>query len=106
MSAYKLLDFCKLIGIRVYLISVFRLDTGFNDAIEGTGGEVLVINQVDSLKLKRVYEDILNSQANEMTKTTEEVDKSVSQILASVALILLIIGMVLQNTINCNFTEV
>jgi len=106
MSMFKLMNFCEMIGIRIFLISVSTMEINIASSIKKTGGSIIVTNDINSSKLTKVYKDILDSQANEMIEVEQESDKSLSQLLAFVALIFLFLGIVLQNTFNRNFTEV
>lgn len=106
LSAFKILDFCRMIGIRVYFISVFSVNEDLNQYIKDTGGEVIVEEQISNSNLDRVYTEIFENQANEIEVQQQQVDTSFSGILASIALIFLIFGIILQNTANRNFTEV
>jgi hypothetical protein len=106
MSSFKIIDFCKLVGIRVYFISVFDLDKDLIKFCKDTGGRGEVIKEFDQKKLEEIYNEIVVSQANEYVVKELSVDHSLSDILGGVALWLILTGFMIHTTLQLNFTEV
>src|ERR1019366_8019947 len=65
MSCYKIMDFCKLVGIRVYVISVEQLQDLVLMSCKETGGNGVVIKEYNQVRFDQAYIDIIKSQANE-----------------------------------------
>lgn len=106
MSSFKIIDFCRLAGIRVYFISIFDLDKNLIKFCKDTGGRGEIIKGYDQKKLEEIYNEIVVSQANEYVVKELSVDNSLSHILGGVALWLILTGFMIHTTVQLNFTEV
>ena len=106
MSAYKLINFCKLAGIRVYFISVAIMSPELTQLCLESGGDVLIIRNINESKLEKIYQSIVESQANEYTSIELDKDYSLSVILGCLALAFLSLGLALHNSSQLNYTEV
>lgn len=107
MSTYKIINFCKEIGVRVYFISIFQLEPLIIKYCNETNGlGVLIKDGYDKKRLEEIYEDIVTSQAKEYTIKEEVVDRSLGTILGLIGLGLVLCGLILHNTKQLNFTEV
>lgn len=106
MSAYKILDFCKLSGIRVYFISVDVMPPDITRLCKEGGGDTLIAKPLDISKLEKIYEGIIKSQANEHEDIEIDVDRSLSMYLGLVGLLFVFLGLMLHNTRQLNYTEV
>lgn len=107
MSTYKIINFCKDMGIRVYFISIFQLDPLIIRYCKDSGGRgELITDGYNKKRLEEIYEDIVTSQAKEYTIKEESVDRSLGTILGLIGLALVLCGLVLHNTKQLNFTEV
>lgn len=105
MSAFKLLDFCKMCGIRVYFISIFELDKRIADYCKQTGGRGEVIKGYDKKRLEEIYGDIASSQAKEYTVKEDVVDRSLSQYFGLIGLYCVFVGLFVKSMF-ANYTEV
>lgn len=107
MSTYKIINFCKEVGIRVYFISIYQLDQTIIRYCKDTNGRgEIVADGYNKKKLEAIYEDIVTSQAKEYIIKEENVDRSLGTILGSIGLVLVLCGLVLHTTKQLNFTEV
>jgi len=106
MSAFRIIDFCKMTGIRVYFISLFDLDAQLVKACKETGGRGDIIKGFNKKRMEEIYNDIVVSQASEYTVKEQSVDHSLSQILGGIGLWCILVGFFLHTTIQLNFTEV
>ena len=106
MSSYKILDFCKLAGIKAYIVSIFELNDMLVKLCKETGGKAEIVKGYDEARLKVIYEDIVSSQAQEYITKEQVVDKSLSTLFGLISFALLFIGIILQKTKQLNFTEV
>ena len=106
MSSYKLIDFCKMMGIRVYFISVYDLDSELVRFCKETGGRGDIIKGFDRKKLEAIYNEIVVSQANEYVVKEQIVDRSLSEIFGGIGLWFILAGFFIHMTIQLNFTEV
>lgn len=106
MSCYKIMDFCKLMGIRIYVISVEQLQSLVMVSCKETGGSGVVIKEYNQARFDQAYTDIVKSQANEYVVTEKVADKSLAMWMAIVGLCFFLINLVLANTISRVFTEV
>lgn len=107
MSTYKIINFCKEMGIRVYFISIYQLDQTIIRYCKDTNGRgEIVADGYNKKKLEAIYEDIVTSQAKEYVIKEENVDRSLGTILGSIGLVLVLCGLVLHTTKQLNFTEV
>jgi len=106
MSSYKIIDFCKLVGIRVYFISIFDLDRELIRFCKETGGRGDIVKGYDKSRLEGIYNEIAVSQANEYVAKEQSVDHSLSEIFGGIGLWCILVGFFLHTTIQLNFTEV
>jgi hypothetical protein len=106
MSSFKIIDFCKLVGIRVYFISLFDLDKKLIDFCRATGGRGEIVDGYDKKRLEEIYDDIAKSQSNEYVVKETTVDHSLSDFFGIAGLIFVIIGLLMHLTTQRNFTEV
>lgn len=106
MSSFKIINFCKLLGIRVYFISIFDLNKNLITVCRDTGGRGDVVKGYDQKRLEQIYEEIATSQANEYTTKEQTVDHSLSDLLGIGGLYLVLLGLFFHNTTQLNFTEV
>jgi hypothetical protein len=106
MSTYKLINFCKDMGIRVYFISIFELDNLIAKYSRDTGGRGEVVLNYDKKRLEEIYEEIATSQAQEYIMKDVVVDRSFAQWFGIAGLGLVLFGVVLHNTKQLSFTEV
>jgi len=107
MSTYKIINFCKDMGIRVYFISIFQLDQFIiRYCKDSNGSGELITDGYNKQRLEKIYEDIVTSQAREYMVKDEDVDRSLGTILGLIGLFLIVCGLVLHNTKQLNFTEV
>lgn len=106
MSSFKIMDFCKLMGIRVYVISVEELQDLVTIYCKETGGNGVVIRQYNQSLFNQAYTDIVKSQANEYVVTERVEDRSLAMWLATAGLSFFLVNLVLANTISRVFTEV
>ncbi len=106
MSSFKIIDFCKLIGIRVYFISLFDLDKGLIDYCRATGGRGEIVIGYDKKRLEEIYDDIVKSQSNEYVVKETTVDHSLSDYFGIAGLGFVVIGLLMHMTVQRNFTEV
>ena len=107
MSTYKIINFCRDMGIRVYFISIFQLDQFIVQYCKDSNGRGEVITDgYNKQKLEAIYEEIVTSQAKEYMVKEEDVDRSLGTILGFIGLALIFCGLILHNTKQLNFTEV
>lgn len=106
MSSYRIIDFCRMVGIRVYFISIFDLDAQLIKFCKETGGRGDIIKGYNKKRLEEVYNDIVLSQANEYVVKEHSVDHSLSRIFGGIGLWCILVGFFLHNTVQLNFTEV
>jgi hypothetical protein len=106
MSTYKLINFCKDMGVRVYFISIFELDDFIAKYSKNTGGRGEVVLNYDQKRLEQIYEEIATSQAQEYIMKDVVVDRSFAQWFGIAGLVLVLFGVVLHNTKQLSFTEV
>lgn len=106
MSSHKIINFCKLVGIRVYFISLFALDSKISEFCKATGGRGEIVSGYDQKRLEEIYDDIAKSQAKEYSFKEMSVDHSLSDIFGLIGLALIVLGLVLHVTLQRNFTEV
>jgi hypothetical protein len=106
MSSYKIIDFCKMIGIRVYFISIYELDQQLVKFCKETGGRGDVIKEFGKKRLEDIYNEIVVSQANEYVVKEQSVDHSLSEIFGGIGLWFILVGFLIHTTIQLNFTEV
>lgn len=106
MSSYKIINFCKLVGIRVYFISIFDLDKDIIRYCKETGGRGDIIKGgYDKRQLEIIYEEIVTSQASEYEVKEQVKDQSFSYIFGTLGLVVVVLGL-LKRSFNLNFTEV
>lgn len=103
-SAYKMLDFCQKMKIRVYFISVAQVDPLIAEYCRNTGGWAKFVREAD--ELAEAYSDIVQSHAKEYTTVEEEVDNSLAIWFGCAAAALLLLGIILENSKLRTFTEV
>ena len=106
MSSFKIIDFCRLAGIRVYFISIFDLDRELIRFCKETGGRGDIIKGYDKKSLEKIYNEIVVSQANEYVVKEQSIDHSLSEIFGGLGLWCILVGFFLHTTIQLNFTEV
>lgn len=107
MSTYKIINFCKEMGIRVYFIAIYQLDQHIVKYCRETNGRgEIVTDGYNKQKLEAIYEDIVTSQAKEYVMKEENVDRSLGTILGSIGLAFVLCGLILHTTKQLNFTEV
>lgn len=106
MSTYKLINFCKDIGIRIYFISIFELDNLIAKYAKDTGGSGEVVKGYDKKRLEQIYEDIATSQAQEYVVKEESVDRSFTKWFGMVGLCFVLVGLFLHYSKQLNITEV
>lgn len=107
MSTYKIINFCKEMGIRVYFISIFQLDQLVIKYCKDSNGRgELITDGYNKKRLEEIYEDIVTSQAKEYAIKEDTVDRSLGTILGFIGLVLILFGLILHNTKQLNFTEV
>lgn len=106
MSSFKIVDFCRLVGIRVYFISIFTLDRNLIRFCKDTGGRGEVVKGYDKKRLEEIYDDIAVSQANEYSIKEQNVDRSFSELFGIIGLVFVSLGLFVHTTICLNFTEV
>lgn len=106
MSSFKIIDFCRLVGIRIYFISIFDLDKDLVKFCKDTGGRGDIIKGYDKNRLEEIYNEIVVSQANEYVVKEQSVDRSLADIFAGIALWLILTGFMIHTTLQLNFTEV
>lgn len=106
MSTYKLINFCRDMGIRVYFISIFELDHLIKKYCKDTGGRGEVVNGYDQNRLEEIYDDVVKSQSQEYVIKEESIDRSFAYWFGLVGLLLVLLGVLLHNTSQLNFTEV
>lgn len=106
MSSFRIIDFCRMLGIRVYFISISDLDTQLVSFCKETGGRGDMIKGYDKNRLEEIYNDIVVSQANEHVIKEQSVDHSLSQIFGGFGLWCILVGFFLHTTVQLNFTEV
>ena len=106
MSSFKIIDFCRLTGIRVYFISIFDLDKGLITFCKDTGGRGDIIKSYDKQRLEEIYSEIVVSQANEHIVKEQAVDHSLSMIFGGIGLWFMLVGMFIHTTLQLDFTEV
>lgn len=106
MSSFKIINFCKLVGIRVYFISIFDLDKGLISFCKDTGGRGDIIKGYDKKRLEEIYDEIVISQANEHVVKEQSVDHSLALIFGGIGLWLILTGIFIHTTLQLDFTEV
>lgn len=106
MSCYKIMDFCKLVGIRVYVISVEQLQDLVMISCKETGGNGVVIKEYNQARFDQAYTDIVKSQVNEYVVTERVADRSLAMWLATGGLCFFLVNLVLANTLSRVFTDV
>ncbi len=106
MSSFKIIDFLRILGVRVYFISIFDLDKDLIKACIATGGRGDILADYDKSKLEIIYTDIVKSQATEYVIKEKSVDMSLATYLGMGGFIFIIIGILLHNTLQLNLTEV
>lgn len=106
MSSFKIIDFCRLVGIRVYFISIFDLDKTLIQFCKNTGGRGEIVKGYDQKKLEEIYNDIATSQANEYVVKEQNVDRSLADIFGCIGVWLVFCGFMIHMTLQLNFTEV
>ena len=106
MSSFKIIDFCKLIGVRVYFISIGSLNETLIKSCKNTGGRGDVIQGYDRKAIERIYEEIVTSQANEYVLREVAVDHSLSDLFSVFGIVLVYLGLIFRNTVYLNYTEV
>lgn len=106
MSSFKIIDFCRMMGIRVYFISIYDLDKNLVKFCKDTGGRGEIIKGYDLKRLESIYNDIAESQANEYTVKETTVDRSLAEIFGCLGLWLILTGFTIHTTLQLNFTEV
>lgn len=106
LSSFKIIDFCRLIGVRVYFISLFDLDKKLISFCKATGGRGEVVAGYDQKRLEEIYDDIVKSQANEYVVKETTVDHALSDFFGIAGLSFMVIGLLMHLTIQLNFTEV
>lgn len=106
MSTYKLLGLCKDLGVRVYLLTVEKIDNDVIKYVNDTGGFSLFIDGFDQNKFNKSYTDIVEQQAKEQISVVEKVDRRLGTYFGYIALTMLIFGTVVKWTINRTYTEV
>lgn len=106
MSSFKIIDFCRMIGIRVYFISIYNLDAQLVKFCKETGGRGDIIKGFDKKRLEEIYNEIVVSQANEHIVKEQSVDHSLSEIFGGIGLWFILVGFFIHTTIQLNFTEV
>ena len=106
MSTFKLLDLCKELHIRVYLISVEMVDQQVSLGLKETGGFGVVLTSFDERSLQKAYEDVVKSQSQEEIVVDQPVRRPLSPIFAAVAFVLISVGLLLRLTLNRSYTEV
>lgn len=106
MSSFKIIDFCRLVGIRVYFISIFDLDNTIIKFCKDTGGRGDVVKGYNKRRLEEIYNEIAISQANEYTVKEQSVDHSLSTLFGSLGLFFVSMGFLFHTTLQLNFTEV
>jgi hypothetical protein len=106
MSSFRIIDFCKLVGIRVYFVSIFDLDTQLIKFCNETGGRGEIIKGFNKKRLEVIYNDIVESQAKEYVVKEQSVDHSLSYIFGCIGLWCMLVGFFLHTTSQLNFTEV
>jgi hypothetical protein len=106
MSSYKIINFCKLVGIRVYFISIFDLDKDIIKYCKGTGGRGdIVKNGYDKEQLEKIYEEIVTSQATEYEVKDRVKDHSLSFNFGVLGIVYIVLGLI-GRAFSLNFTEV
>ncbi len=107
MSSYKIINFCKMLGIRVYFISIFNLDSTIIEYSRATGGRGEIVKSgYDKRRLEQIYEEIASSQAAEYEMKEQMKDNSISGWIGLYAFFLLVIGLIWRSVVQLEFTEV
>jgi len=106
MSTFKLLDLCKDLRIKVYLISVETIDPLLFASMKETGGFAILLRGFDAKVFEQTYTDIVRSNAQEEIVVDQPIRKPLSPILAPIAFALIAAGLLLRLTFNRNYTEV
>lgn len=106
MSTYKLLNLCKDLGIKVYAISVEKIDPMVASLCKASGGFAKVLSSFDNNLFIKTYENILNSQPKEYLQQEGFVNISYANWIGFVGLMFLTLWMVLKNTFCLNYVEV
>jgi hypothetical protein len=106
MSTFKLLDLCKELRIRVYLISVEFIDPQVSLGLKETSGFGVVLTSFDDKVFQKTYEDIVTSQSQEEIVIEQPIRKPLSPILGPIAFGLIAAGLMLRLTLNRSYTEV
>jgi len=106
MSCYKIMDLCRLLGIRVYVISVEQLQDLVMLYCKESGGNGVVIREYNQARFDQAYTDIVKSQANEYVIMERVEDRSLAMWLATGGLCFFLVNLVLANTVSRVFTEV
>jgi hypothetical protein len=105
MSIFKLLDFCRLAGIKVYIIVLDRVDPLVVAYSKATGGSAEIIREISSKTLGPIYERIVNTNANEYVYRETKMDQFLAQYFGLAALVLFSLYFMIKNTAARNFTE-
>lgn len=106
MSSFKIIDFCRLVDIRVYFISIYDLDNRLITFCKNTGGRGDIIKGYNKERLEEIYNEIAVNQSNEYVVKEQSVDHSFSMIFGSIGLLLILVGMFIHTTFQLDFTEV
>jgi hypothetical protein len=106
LSVPKILLLCRELGVKVYLISVKKIEPDFMKYILATGGHGIILRSLDLEKTVSAYKEIVKSEAKEFLMVDRRLKKSYSDWLAGGGLALLIIYLVLRNTVSRSLTEI
>jgi hypothetical protein len=105
MSAFKLLQLCQELKIRVYIISVEQIEPSMLKAIKETGGQGIVRKSFEKEAFREIYSDIVNSQSQETVVVERDMRQSLGTWFGLVAGILLCSGFFLSQTLCRRLTE-
>jgi hypothetical protein len=106
MSMFKLITFCKLVGIKVYIIVLESIDQLLASYIKQTGGSAEVVSDINSRVLGPIYENIVKTNANQYVYKETRVDQSLAMWSGIFALSFFTLNLILKNTLVRNFTEI
>lgn len=107
LSTGKILDLCRLLKIRVHLISVEWLGADLQTAIAKTGGSVAIVKKAsDAYKLKEIYKQIAERHAREYLIEDRLEKRSYYLWFAVPGTCLLFIWLFVRNTVSRSLTTV
>jgi hypothetical protein len=106
MSSYKIINLCRDLGVRIYIVSVARVDPLLERCVKRTGGVAKVFRNYNQRLFNKTYEDIVRGDALEQMFVDQQARRTFGTIIGAAALLPLFVGLLLRLTTSRSFTDI